>query len=105
MSDNILIDVSTTIENVNVEVVEASAASIGIEYFYPQGPAGPSIWGVITGTLSSQTDLWAYLSADSDAQTLSYTSSSIQISISNGNTITLDNLITKTQALAYSIAL
>ena len=38
-------------------------------------------------------------------QTLSYTPSSIQISISNGNTITLDNLITKTQALAYSIAL
>lgn len=64
MSDNILIDVSTTLENVNVEVLEASAASIGIEYFYPQGPAGPSIWGVITGTLSSQTDLWSYLSAE-----------------------------------------
>jgi hypothetical protein len=69
MSDNILIDVSTTIENVNVEVVEASAASIGIEYFYPQGPTGPqgpagsSLWGTISGTLSAQTDLWRYLSA------------------------------------------
>lgn len=76
MSDNILIDVSTTLENVNVEVVEASAASIGIEYFYPQGPvgaqgpvgpqgpAGQSIWGTISGTLSAQSDLWKYLSAE-----------------------------------------
>lgn len=62
-------------------------------------------WGSIVGVLSSQTDLWTYLSSDSDFQTLSYIASSIQISISNGNTITLDNLITKTQALAYSIAL
>lgn len=38
-------------------------------------------------------------------QTLSYTPSSIEVSISNGNTVALDNLITKTQALAYSIAL
>lgn len=46
-----------------------------------------------------------FLTAETDSQTLSYTPSSIQISISNGNTIALDNLITKTQALAYSIAL
>jgi hypothetical protein len=111
MSDNITIDVSTTLQNVNVEVVEASAASISIEYSYPAGPQGikgdpgSSLWGTISGTLSAQTDLWAYLSADSDAQTLSYTPSSIEISISNGNTIALNNLITKPQALAYSIAL
>jgi hypothetical protein len=62
-------------------------------------------WGSITGILSTQTDLWRYLSADSDAQTLTYTPSSIQISISNGNTITMDNLVTDFQALAYAIAL
>ena len=98
MSDNILIDVSTTIENVNVEVVEASAASIGIEYFYPQGPVGPqgpqgvNTWGSLSGTLSAQTDLWAYLSADSDAQTLSYIPSSYLLSISNGNTVNLSSI-------------
>lgn len=46
-----------------------------------------------------------FLTAETDSQTLSYTASSLQISISNGNNITLDNLITKTRALAYSIAL
>jgi hypothetical protein len=42
---------------------------------------------------------------NADVQTLAYTPSAVQVSISNGNTITLNNLITKTQALAYSIAL
>lgn len=90
-------------------------------------------WGTITGILSSQTDLWSVLSADvvptdisglssqvlalqtliqtyssiwsQNIQTLTYTPSSVQISISNGNTITMDNLVTKPQALAYAIAL
>jgi len=83
-------------------------------------------WGSITGILSTQTDLWSVLSAKAlqqdlnvlqtliqsfssiwgqDIQTLSYTPSSVQISISNGNTITMDNLTTKPQALAYAIAL
>jgi hypothetical protein len=97
MSDNILIDVSTTIENVNVEVVEASAASIGIEYFYPQGPIGPtgpqgpagsSLWGTISGTLSAQTDLWRYLSA---------------VGTSNFDIVTLNNYLSTTPILLSSI--
>jgi hypothetical protein len=87
-AQNVTVSVSSVGDNVNVNVID----------FLSQ-------WGSIIGTISAQTDLWAYLSSDSDFQTLSYTPSSIQISISNGNTITLDNLITKTQALAYSIAL
>jgi hypothetical protein len=83
-------------------------------------------WGSITGILSTQTDLWSVLSAKAlqqdlnvlqtliqsfssiwgqDIQTLSYTPSSVQISISNGNTITMNNLATKPLALAYAIAL
>jgi hypothetical protein len=87
-AQNVTVSVSSVGDNVNVNVID----------FLSQ-------WGSIVGTISAQTDLWAYLSTDSDFQTLFYTPSSIQISISNGNTITLDNLITKTQALAYSIAL
>lgn len=63
------------------------------------------LWGTITGTLSNQTDLWVYLSADSDKQTLTYFPSSQEITISGGNKIVLNNVISKTQALAYSIAL
>jgi hypothetical protein len=87
-AQNVTVSVSSVGDNVNVNVIDFLAQ-----------------WGSIVGTISAQTDLWAYLSTDSDFQTLFYTPSSIQISISNGNTITLDNLITKTQALAYSIAL
>jgi hypothetical protein len=87
-AQNVTVSVSSVGDNVNVNVID----------FLSQ-------WGSIIGTISAQTDLWAYLSSDSDFQTLSYTPSSIQISISNGNTIALNNLITKTQALAYSIAL
>lgn len=46
-----------------------------------------------------------FLTTETDSQTLTYSPSSIEVSISNGNTVTLNNLITKTQALAYSIAL
>lgn len=85
---NVTVNVSSIGDNVNVNVIDFLAQ-----------------WGSIVGILSAQTDLWQYLSIDSDSQTLSYTPLSSQISISNGNTITLDNLMTKTQALAYSIAL
>lgn len=100
MSDNILIDVSTTLENVNVEVIEASAASIGIEYFYPagpqgiqgpQGPVGPqgqSLWGTISGTLSTQTDLWKYLSA---------------VGTSNFDIATLNNYLSTTPTVLSSL--
>jgi len=85
---NVTVNVSSVGDNITINAAELLAQ-----------------WGSIVGTISAQTDLWAYLSTDSDFQTLFYTPSSIQISISNGNTIALDNLITKTQALAYSIAL
>lgn len=61
--NNIEIDVITTPVDTTVEVIAASASSIGIEYFYPQGPAGTGAsWGSITGTISAQPDLWSYLS-------------------------------------------
>lgn len=69
MADNIQIDVSTTLENVNVEVAELPQPSISIDYSYPQGPQGiqgpPGVntWGSLSGALSAQTDLWYYLSA------------------------------------------
>lgn len=54
MSDNIQIDITTIQDNIN------------IDYSYPAGPQGPqgvNEWGTILGTLSTQTDLWKYLSA------------------------------------------
>lgn len=74
------------------------------------------LWGTITGNISAQTDLWAYLSANKDSQTLTYIPSLYRLSISNGNSVNLSSInstyaansasyITKTQALAYSIAL
>jgi hypothetical protein len=105
--DNINIEIVTTQQNVDVDVSTARA-----------------VWGTIIGSLTAQTDLWSVLSSSkvdfntlqtfvqsnsaqwgNDLQTLTYIPSSLQISITNGNTITLNNLITKTQALAYSIAL
>jgi hypothetical protein len=99
MSDNILIDISTTLENVNVEVVEASAQSIGLEYFYPQGPqglqgpAGVNTWGSLSGTLSAQSDLWRYLSAEtfSPSQLTAYLAS---------NSITLCSIDVRGQLLS-----
>lgn len=63
MADNIQIDVQTTVQNIDVNVTPVSAASFNIEYSYPAGPAGINEWGTIAGTLSTQTDLWHYLSA------------------------------------------
>ena len=40
-ADTFLIQLSTTVENVNVNVALVSAESTVIEYSYPQGPPGP----------------------------------------------------------------
>jgi flagellar basal body rod protein FlgB len=53
-----------------------------------------SLWGSISGTLSAQSDLWSYLLAETDSQTLSYTPSSYLFSISNGNTVNLSSINT-----------
>lgn len=69
MSDNIQIDISSIVENVDINVVEASAASFGIEYFYPKGDKGDDFgntWGGISGSLINQTDLWRVLSAKAE---------------------------------------
>jgi hypothetical protein len=115
-SQTVSINVSSTGDNVVINAADLVAQ-----------------WGSITGILSTQTDLWSVLSAKAlqadlttlsgqffalqtliqtfsgmwsqDIQTLTYTPSSVQISISNGNTITMDNLTTKPLALAYAIAL
>jgi len=69
MSDNIQIDISSIVENVDINVVEASAASFSIEYFYPKGDKGDDFgntWGGISGSLINQTDLWRVLSAKAE---------------------------------------
>ena len=63
MSDNIQIDITTTVQNVDIQVTESPADSFFIEYFYPQGPQGVNTWGSLSGTLSAQSDLWHFLSA------------------------------------------
>ena len=69
-ADSFVLELSTTIENVDVNVALISAESTVIEYSFPQGPVGPqgpagiNTWGSILGTLSTQSDLWSYLSAE-----------------------------------------
>jgi hypothetical protein len=75
-ADTFLIQLSTTIENIDVNVALVSAQSTVIEYSFPQGPQGPpglsgapgapgvNTWGSLSGVLSAQTDLWTYLSAE-----------------------------------------
>jgi hypothetical protein len=100
----------------------------------PQGPAGVNTWGSLLGSLSAQTDLWSYLSAEpisvsqltaflvsnfitlsdldvkgqllsagidlfdifltseTDSQTLSFNEGTNDLSILNGNTISLSSL-------------
>jgi hypothetical protein len=50
------------------------------------------LWGTITGNISAQTDLWAYLSANKDSQTLTYIPSLYRLSISNGNSVNLSSI-------------
>jgi len=57
------IDVTETVQNIELNVTEVEAQNVEIDYFYPAGPPGQSVWGTISGTLSTQTDLWKYLSA------------------------------------------
>lgn len=71
-ADSFVLELSTTIENIDVNVALVSAESTVIEYSFPQGPQGPqgpagvpgvNTWGSLLGSLSAQTDLWSYLSA------------------------------------------
>jgi hypothetical protein len=91
-------DVTTVITNteitttdVNVGVVD-STEDISVTVLGNNG-----IWGLITGTLSAQTDLWTYLQSitaggGSDSQTLSYNTATALLSISNGNSVSLSSL-------------
>lgn len=72
MSDTITIDVSTTIQNVDVFLSGLTGSNVNVDVIYPAGPIGPigpigpqgiNTWGSIYGDLSAQTDLWSYLSA------------------------------------------
>ena len=63
------------------------------------------LWGTITGNISAQTDLWAYLSANKDSQTLTYIPSLYRLSISNGNSVSLTALDDKEFATAMAIVL
>lgn len=89
MSDNLQIDVFTTIDNIDVNVVEASAASVGIEYFYPKGDKGDkgddfgNTWGGISGTLVNQVDLWRVLSAKAEFSDLTLISASTIPTVTN----------------------
>lgn len=64
-----VVNVSETVQNIELNVTETQAQNVEIDFTYPsgpvgpQGPAGSSLWGTISGTLSAQTDLWKYLSA------------------------------------------
>jgi hypothetical protein len=63
-----VVNVSENVQNIELNVTETQSQNVEIDFFYPQGPAGPaginqSLWGFISGTLSAQSDLWAYLSA------------------------------------------
>ena len=68
--NNFETNVTTTVTNIDVSVTDTSATNIVIDYSYPTGPQGPtgppglSLWGSISGTLSAQSDLWRYLSAE-----------------------------------------
>jgi hypothetical protein len=80
-----LIDVSPNVQNVDVLLSGLTGSTVNVDVIYPQGPPGPAgisgipgiqgpigpqgppginTWGSITGILSTQTDLWRYLSAD-----------------------------------------
>jgi hypothetical protein len=72
MSDTITIDVSTTVQNVDVFLSGLTGSNVNVDVIYPAGPIGPigpmgpqgvNMWGSLTGDLSAQTDLWQYLSA------------------------------------------
>jgi hypothetical protein len=72
MSDTITIDVSTTVQNVDVFISGLTGSNVNVDVIYPAGPIGPigpmgpqgvNMWGSLTGDLSAQTDLWQYLSA------------------------------------------
>jgi hypothetical protein len=128
MSDNIVIDIVENVTNVNVGL------STTPDNFVVDAFPGGAVWGNIIGTLSAQSDLWRYLSAETfspsqltaylashslnlcsidvkgqllsagadlfdifltaetDAQTLSFNNNSEVLSISNGNSVTLSSI-------------
>jgi len=45
------------------------------------------------------------LVGETDSQTLTYTPTTQELSISNGNAVQLDNLVSKCKAIAFSVAL
>lgn len=92
-----IVNVSETLQNIELNVTETEAQNVEIDYFYPAGPAGPqglpglpgqSVWGTISGTLSTQTDLWKYLSA---------------VGTSNFDIATLNNYLSTTPVLLSSL--
>lgn len=67
-----VVNVSENVVNIDLNVTETQAQNVDVDVIYPTGPQGPigpmgpqgvNTWGSLTGTLSSQTDLWYYLSA------------------------------------------
>ena len=124
-ADTFLIELSTTIENIDVNVALVSAESTVIEYSFPQGPPGPAgapgtpgvnTWGSLSGVLSAQTDLWTYLSAGTfslpqltaylNTNALSLCSVDVKGQILSAGTNLLDIFLTSetdSQTLSYNV--
>ena len=124
-ADTFLIELSTTIENIDVNVALVSAQSTVIEYSFPQGPPGPAgapgtpgvnTWGSLSGVLSAQTDLWTYLSAGTfslpqltaylNTNALSLCSVDVKGQILSAGTNLLDIFLTSetdSQTLSYNV--
>ena len=90
MADNIEIDIiSAPPANIDLDVIAPTSISVGIEYTYPAGPAGPAginTWGSITGTLSTQTDLWNALQAGGGGTGDASVNTLVRASSANWNT-------------------
>lgn len=89
-----IVNVSETLQNIELNVTETEAQNVEIDYFYPAGPQGlpglpgQSVWGTISGTLSTQTDLWKYLSG---------------VGTSNFDIATLNNYLSTTPIVLSSL--
>jgi len=126
-----VVNISETVQNIELYITETEAQNVTVDVIYPigpqgiqglsglqgpvgpqgpqglsgqQGPVGPqgqSIWGTISGTLSTQTDLWKYLSA---VGTSNFDIATLNTYLST-NTITLCSTNTKGQILSTGIDL
>ena len=99
-----VVNVSENVLNIDLNVTETQAQNVTVDVIYPtgaQGPKGESLWGTISGTLSTQTDLWRYLSA---VGTSNFDITTLNNYLST-NTITLCSTNTRGRILSAGIDL